>query len=40
MAFFKAFEQLIARHLGRTFDSYAEHLADELRANPERIRYN
>ncbi len=40
MAFIEAFEQLIARHLGRTWDSYAAYLADELRANPERIRYN
>lgn len=40
MAFFKAFEQLILRHFGRTFESYAAHIADELREHPERIRYN
>lgn len=40
LSFFEAFEKLIARTLGRTFDSYATHLAQELRDHPERIRYN
>jgi hypothetical protein len=40
LSFFEAFEKLIARTLGRTFDSYAAHLAKELRDDPGHIRYN